>query len=1203
MSLSALLIEFFGSEPDSISTPESGSTSISNPDRLKFIYYYYQCMARDNITTIEINIICIDLCRNILNSDMKELGRKKYSFSFIFAFYLEILQNQIKLGQVIDDDINFLLQEKTLNFLLLQGGVKIRAGVLFQPLLMLFLSLSTEDKHQAVYQTILNFLNNSDWMRNNKTNINLEDLTSLLNIFEKNSIPCLWPFICTVMYSIPTCYLGIIDGRILYAFCKKHRALPEQENFTQIFSPDLQKYFDSSSEYSSRIKKFFIAKLCEDLSRGVDNFEAILLQKLRELLQKENLDESEGDVVRNIGSLYFIKSTNIELKKIIVKIAVQKIKFIGDSLLKMIVPAIAEALNEDEKKHFTLYLIAELTTHLDNTSSWFNYSSFLEFFITLYHACKKDEEVGRALLLLISKFQPSSLFIKCDEKLMLVWCYINNSLSTIISCEEKLIQLLFAIKPMNVLINELNALTCLQRLYKIHAIFSSMNRFVVDTTYQSEKNSGHTTWNTLITIQNKQYHADDNTPPQKSRPPMQLVQYFYDVFCLTLFNVDTDFIVNSKAFLSKFSNSFMLSTSGTDIKISPWLYRLMTSANDLKMQHKNFLKWRENFIRNNEKIPNERRRANVDSFVLEYENTFMELYHLTNGEIFNAFQQMLHPTPAKYIRFIQQYRGIDTNYYPHFEELASLLKQENLSPTQVLAEYYYFLIRAQIWSIARKSIRRKIPADLTATERSMLNITSLNKFKDSANDLTKQMVLYIFQIHLDELSDETIEKLLDLVMAQTNMAHSSLREVFSELLLLVFFQKTRTLTDYISQEADSTEVSKQVASHNRIIREILLSAGIAVDQVLDYARQVTIEHTATRDAVLENPTDKLLFQAGGYLGRIKAAINTLHKTSLIDINDKDSILNKISSFKRKSTTAEEKVSLISEIKKELVEIISKFTDSPNTSVRTLREFLEHLTNDILIPLHDQSTMPAKIKDGSFTIQQWDKNRQDSFFLGNMLECCLATNGTHFEAMIQRLIDQAMMFHVVMDAKDKPICGNWLFLARDSKQPSEIYVVANFYEINRKVANNRTLMMQLVEQLTLFTAQYAVDIGAIGFLIRPLEYGSIPDFQNLYKVSLSLEKIGGFINFTTENESYYLEALDSKGLYNYPISTPAQKNKILNLRRRQILPDKNMEAHLLDPSIGVHYRLFNTPGYEIDKSFTINDTSLQHIIAEKNAANL
>ncbi len=141
------------------------------------------------------------------------------------------------------------------------------------------------------------------------------------------------------------------------------------------------------------------------------------------------------------------------------------------------------------------------------------------------------------------------------------------------------------------------------------------------------------------------------------------------------------------------------------------------------------------------------------------------------------------------------------------------------------------------------------------------------------------------------------------------------------------------------------------------------------------------------------------------------------------------------------------------------------------------------------------------KTKNFRVQQWDKNKISTFFLGNYLSCCLATNGSQFPAIVQRRMDNAMFMHVVIDENTgEPVCGNWLFFAKDSNDDNVVFVVANFFEIRSNYGSKTELRELLVSELIKFTGDFSQEINAKAFLMRPLTYGLIPDFSH-YNVSV------------------------------------------------------------------------------------------------------
>ncbi|MFA5959929.1 MAG: hypothetical protein WC785_05385 [Tatlockia sp.] len=157
--------------------------------------------------------------------------------------------------------------------------------------------------------------------------------------------------------------------------------------------------------------------------------------------------------------------------------------------------------------------------------------------------------------------------------------------------------------------------------------------------------------------------------------------------------------------------------------------------------------------------------------------------------------------------------------------------------------------------------------------------------------------------------------------------------------------------------------------------------------------------------------------------------------------------------------------------------------------------------------------PQKILNNStryFRVERWNKDQLQTLFLGDMLSCCLASDGTRFPAIIQRYKDAGMFMDVVIDEKTGlPVCGNWLFWGEDAFEPEKVYAVANFFEIHSSIASKPLLLKTLVDHLLYFSGEYAREVGAAGFLLRPLTYGAIPDFTQFGNtIPLSLKKTGG-----------------------------------------------------------------------------------------------
>lgn len=133
---------------------------------------------------------------------------------------------------------------------------------------------------------------------------------------------------------------------------------------------------------------------------------------------------------------------------------------------------------------------------------------------------------------------------------------------------------------------------------------------------------------------------------------------------------------------------------------------------------------------------------------------------------------------------------------------------------------------------------------------------------------------------------------------------------------------------------------------------------------------------------------------------------------------------------------------------------------------------------------------------SFEVIQWNKDDIATYWLGNDVGCCLATDGGQFQALVQRRMDDAMFFHVVIDLiSRKPVALSWLYFATDSLEPGKIYVIANFVEMAAKYVLDEKMQQEILCALFTYTEQFCKDIGATAFLVNHLTYGWMPDFTN------------------------------------------------------------------------------------------------------------
>lgn len=207
----------------------------------------------------------------------------------------------------------------------------------------------------------------------------------------------------------------------------------------------------------------------------------------------------------------------------------------------------------------------------------------------------------------------------------------------------------------------------------------------------------------------------------------------------------------------------------------------------------------------------------------------------------------------------------------------------------------------------------------------------------------------------------------------------------------------------------------------------------------------------------------------------------------------------------------------------------------------LTEFFGHLIRDantfdqlIFDANHPLELLPRKY----FTIEMWDKFDPATFSLGSYVGCCLAPDGGHFKALIERRLDQAMFMHVVRDCStNKPVSLSWLFYASSTENPSDIYVVSNFVEIAAGLGSIEGYRDPIVQALNEYTARFAQAVNAKGFILRPLNYGLVPDYRYGDKLEVKINKVGGFLRVDDDEEPYYLDALKCSAFHVFKLTEP------------------------------------------------------------------
>ncbi len=170
---------------------------------------------------------------------------------------------------------------------------------------------------------------------------------------------------------------------------------------------------------------------------------------------------------------------------------------------------------------------------------------------------------------------------------------------------------------------------------------------------------------------------------------------------------------------------------------------------------------------------------------------------------------------------------------------------------------------------------------------------------------------------------------------------------------------------------------------------------------------------------------------------------------------------------------------------------------------------------------------------TFRVEQFSKYTLETLFLGNEVGCCLGLGSPQFQAMVQRILDDAMLFHVAIDEDTgRAAALIWLYFAECAD--GSIALVSNFFEINGKYARHPSVKEGLLKGLLEFTSQYCNDNHIQRFYMNELSYGEYRGSLNRYPTTQVFlrDKLGGAYmsggygdrNWLSTKDVYYLASL-------------------------------------------------------------------------------
>ena len=493
---------------------------------------------------------------------------------------------------------------------------------------------------------------------------------------------------------------------------------------------------------------------------------------------------------------------------------------------------------------------------------------------------------------------------------------------------------------------------------------------------------------------------------------------------------------------------------------------------------------------------------------------------------------------------------------------------------------------------------------------------------DFLNELVKSILGKILPNLEMQLDEETIkicfkrcsvEKLINLMAATQKMQDDPYKEIYLELLKIDLLGGDPDI--FLHDTEQDSPLGQDLARHNQKIQASLLAHGIDPDEALHYQKTYDLILLPANTSVEQLSIDHYYLVLWRYIYSLKDEINKINQSQLDENTQKkiqlitsniqqiESKINRQCSQGSNETNAANSVLskpdvINSIVGKNIVENCIFLKKNKIALSNSFFEFSDHVCAQFnLLTQHSSKEAPPKssIKPTYIEIAQWSKDQIDTFFLGDEVGCCLATNGHQFQAIVQRRMDDAMLFHVATDkTTNKPVALIWLYLAETSD--NQIVLMANFFEVKTKFGEDVYKRSALLNALLQFTNQYLDDNpGISGFYMNRLNYGWNKGDLDSYPVKpLSLsDKVGGpYIPEETSEELGF--------------SDPEKKaeSKLLTQQKYYLVSLSNSEFHQFSPTIlrkGMHEnivpiaKLMHDLIFELTKSKVTFNVLLQQVI--------
>jgi hypothetical protein len=428
-----------------------------------------------------------------------------------------------------------------------------------------------------------------------------------------------------------------------------------------------------------------------------------------------------------------------------------------------------------------------------------------------------------------------------------------------------------------------------------------------------------------------------------------------------------------------------------------------------------------------------------------------------------------------------------------------------------------------------------------------------------------------FKISTDQIGKMferiSVSQFVQLGATTQTMDSDKYREIFLNILKLDLLGGD--IDQLLHDSKQENLLGKTLALHNQAIREKLEESKLSPEMVMRYKKSYDFIVYPSENTDLSFQRAYLVLWT--YLIQFQEVIaSNLTQNLQLSLSDKNAV-TKISSEidalqaeidkKAESKMNENTTKIIKTLSRQLngrVKCIEKACQFHSRTSKAMRhfsdgfyEFARHVLNQLALIKQNNIENPIKElksvgQPECFTVQLWDKRDPHTFFLGNDVGCCLAAGNDRFSAMVQRRMDDAMLFPVVIDRKTNQVVALiWAYLATDEN--NQIILLANFFEVNAKYGTLEPARKAVLNGLLQFINQYLQDTGIQYFYMNHLKYGhNVGDLDDYPMEPLVLkDKLGGpFIpdleaceiaeekgkNLT--NQYYYLASLESTEFHKF-----------------------------------------------------------------------